>query len=520
MKKPMDTRAEKQTEKAAGRPTLFHAGRPADGGRVLRHGTFANILTVAALVLAILAGLIVDAIPTKYTRFDLSENGIYTLSDTTTSILDGLTQDVTIYYLAQTSSEDSVVTELLDRYAQASTHVSWVQKDPAVDPTFASQYDAADASDGSLIVVSGEKSNLIDSADLYPADYTNYYTTGSADYSFDGENCLTTAIYNVTSGDASTACYTTNHGETTLSSTLLSAIQKQNISVSGLNLLSDAIPENCDLLIINCPQKDFSGEGSTTDEAGAVADYLAAGGKVLVLTDAAYETPNLDAVLAEYGLSRTPGLVIEGDNSQRLSDAYARNLNARWTGSLCPLPTLNTAGQSGIADSLDASDYFLLPWAQGIAIADSMPDNVTAEALLTTSSSAYSKVEYSAANNFTITDVAKNKDAGDTDGPFNLAAWAENSSTGAEVVWIGCGMMGDDTIDQVVGGNNSKFLLACAAALTDQSSDTLVDAKALESSTLTLSAAAVRFTGICFVLVLPVALIVAGIIVTVRRRRN
>ena len=39
----------------------------------------------------------------------------------------------------------------------------------------------------------------------------------------------------------------------------------------------------------------------------------------MLTTDSYYSTPNLDALMAEFGLSRTPGLVVEGDSGHSLS---------------------------------------------------------------------------------------------------------------------------------------------------------------------------------------------------------
>ena len=73
----------------------------------LRSGIYASAVTVLVVVLAVLLNLIVRAVPTKYTEFDLSEAGLYTLSDSSRDIAHALTQDVTIYYLAETGSEDA-----------------------------------------------------------------------------------------------------------------------------------------------------------------------------------------------------------------------------------------------------------------------------------------------------------------------------------------------------------------------------------------------------------------------------
>ena len=493
---------EKQPQQAA--KEMAGGAEQAGRARVLHNGVYASVITAAAIALAIVVCLVMEALPRTYTEFDLSETGIYTLSDTTKEILGGLEQDVTLYYLAQTGNEDPFITGLLDRYAEHSGRVTWQQKDPALNPTFAGQYDAETASEGSVIVVSGEESNLIDYYDFYPDYY--YYSYGYSDTNrFDGENCLTTAIYNVTSGESSRAYYTTNHGETTLGSGLLSAIEKQNISLNALSLLTSAIPEDCELLIINCPQQDFTDEESGLDELSQLKAYLAGGGKLILCTDYSYETPNLDALMAEYGLSRVPGVVLEGD-----ANYHSYTSISGLVGQACLLPQLEYSEENGVTADLDTGVQCLLPLAHGIARAGEMPAHITAEPLLTTSSAAYSKI---------IEDTLE-KEEGDAEGPFPLAIWALDSDTNAEVIWIGSGALSSDTLDAIVNGSNSKFLLACAAALTNQSSETLVDAKALESETLVFSAGTMTVTGLVFPLLLPLALVAAGVVVVILRRRR
>ena len=321
------------------------------------------------VVLAVLLNLIVRAIPTKYTEFDLSEAGLYTLSDSSKDIVHALTQDVTIYYLAETGSEDAIITKLLDRYASESSHIKWETKDPAVYPTFAAQYGVQSAENGSLILVSGEKSAVLAASDLYDYDYSDYYTTGSYSVTFGGENKLTAAIYRITSGEELHAYYTTNHGEQRLTDTLTDALEGQNLSVSPLDLLTDTIPDDCDLLIINDPQQDFASAGGLVDEMSALRAYLKNGGHLMLTTDSYYSTPNLDALMAEFGLTRTPGLVVEGDSGHYLN-GYPYYL----------LPDYATDTESGTLDGIDTSRRVLLQMAQGITITET--EGITSEALL------------------------------------------------------------------------------------------------------------------------------------------
>lgn len=470
--------------------------RRPDGGRIFRSGLYSTAILAAAVVLAVLVNLAVQAIPVRWTEFDLSEGGLYTLGDTSVQLAAALDQDVTIYYLCETGSEDAIITGLLDQYAAAGSHIRWEQIDPAVYPTFAAQYGAETAAAGSLILDAGARSAVLDAADFYVYDYADYYTYSVR---FDGEQQITAALYRLTSGEASQAYYTTNHGEKTPSSTLLDALEAQNIEAAPLSLLSGPVPEDCELLIIDCPATDFAGAEGAVDETAFLQDYLDAGGKLLVMTDAYYSTPNLDAVLAGFGLSRVEGLVVEGDANHSLY-GYSYYL----------LPDYAAAAESTALEGLDSSAPVLLQMAQGIAIAPA--DGVTAEPLLTTSSAAYSKT---AGYNMTTTE----KEEGDLDGPFDLAVWAEAEDTGAQVIWVGCSNMDDDLLYQSIPGN-CDFLVGCAASLTGQSSDILIESKALEADQLVIPAGTAAAVGLVFLALLPVGLLIAGAVVTIRRRRR
>ena len=103
---------------------------------------------------------------------------------------------MTAYYLAESGQEDANITRLLDRYAGESSHFSWQQRDPVLYPTFAQQYDGASA--GSVVLVCGDNSDVLSYNDMYEMDLESYYTTGTANYSFQAENALTSGIAKVT----------------------------------------------------------------------------------------------------------------------------------------------------------------------------------------------------------------------------------------------------------------------------------------------------------------------------------
>ena len=126
-------------------------GEKVKNTKTFRIGAASSLLTIFAIVAVLLINLVVGAIPAQYTELDVSAGRLFELSDTTLELLDGLDQDVTIYYLCQTGSENDIIVNMLNRYAGASSHVKWEQKDPAVYPTFANQYGAETASMGSTV---------------------------------------------------------------------------------------------------------------------------------------------------------------------------------------------------------------------------------------------------------------------------------------------------------------------------------------------------------------------------------
>ncbi len=468
-------------------------------GKVFRSGVYSTAILAAAILLAVLVNLVVRAIPSKYTEFDLSEGKMYTLGDSSVQLAQSLQQDVTIYYLCETGSEDAIITKLLDHYAAESSHIRWEQKDPALYPTFAAQYGAENASAGSLIVTSGDDSVVLDAADLYEYDYSDYYTTGSANVTFGGEKQITAAIYKLTGGETKVACYTTNHGEQAPTSSLTEALSAQNITLQPLDLLTSEIPEDCSLLIINAPTSDFATGDGLVDEVSMLQNYLNEGGRVLLTTNAYDETPNLDALMAEFGLAREPGIVVEGDSGHALY-GYPYSL----------FPDYGTTEESTALNGVNKSTHVMLSVAQGITVTET--EDVTAEALLNTSDEAYSKQNVNSA-------ATTEKESGDTDGPFALAVWARNDNTGAEVIWIGCPNVDNEQIYQSVPGNRT-LLQGCAASLAGDDSGLLIDTKALEAEPITVAASQATALGLVFVFILPAALLVTGTVVVLLRRRR
>lgn len=249
-------------------------------GKYLRNGSYSVMISAIFIVIVIVINMIVGSLPSKYTEFDVSSQKLYSIGDETKSYLKKLDKDITIYQVVQSGSEDETLKKLLEKYAEESSHIKVEAKDPVVNPKFTSQYTNDEVSANSLIVVCGDRSKVVSYDTIYQSsmDYNTYsYTTTG----FDGEGQIDSAISYVTSENLPILYTLDGHGEKELDSTLKEDIEKANIDIQSLNLLTEEkVPDDAACLLINAPTSDIS-----ETEKDAVIEYLENGGKAMIFSD-------------------------------------------------------------------------------------------------------------------------------------------------------------------------------------------------------------------------------------------
>ena len=174
------------------RPNATPSGPAGHSRQAFQGGTYSLMLTAAVLALLIVLNLLVSALPTNLTQYDISASKLYSVTSNTKVVVNALEQDVTIYWIVQSGEEDAVIENLLGKYESLSDHITVVKKNPDVYPTFAEQYTDETVANNSLVVECGERSRFISYDDIYlsePDMYTYSYNT-----SFDGEGAITSAI--------------------------------------------------------------------------------------------------------------------------------------------------------------------------------------------------------------------------------------------------------------------------------------------------------------------------------------
>lgn len=527
--------------------------------RRLKHGSYSIALSAVVVAGAVVLNVIASELPSQYTLFDMTREQLSVLRDQTKELLDGLSEDVTLYYLVQDSSRDTTVSRLLKRYDDYSGHVTLTEKDPVVYPKFASQYTDEAVTENSVIVVCGDRSRVVPYEDMYESEFNyNYYsyeTTG-----FDAEGQITSAIAALSS-DAVPKLYTlTGHGEMALADSLARSIEKENIETDSLNLITaDRVPEDADCILIVSPTSDLSQE-----ESEKLLDYLKSGGRAVVITDYTEEKlTNLASVLSYYGTEITDGVIVEGDSRYYVQMPYYL------------VPEIESTEIS--ADMTGGSAYVLLAAAQGITVSDELRDGVAVTSVLKTSPSAYSKTDVQNMSTY-------EKEDGDLDGPFGLGVLVtetveldegtgkddtgteeqteesvkEDAGSGTQteesakdeaeegsqteldtesaaedipsaraaktaetrLALFTSSALIDESADQMVSGGNTRLFINTLSWACGQSSSVSVPVKSLSVDYLTLTAASSNFWSIVTIVMIPGAFLICGLMIWLRRRRQ
>lgn len=469
--------------------------------KLLKHGTYSMAVTAVVIAIVVVLNLVVQEIPSKYREIDLSSQKLYTIGEQTEKILKNLKKDVTLYYIAQDGTESSDIKNLLEKYEEGSKHITVEQKDPAVSPKFASQYTSDNISNNSIIVVCGDKSKVVDYSSMYETSI-NYQTYSQEVTGFDGEGQLTSAINYVVSDNMPVLYSLEGHDESSMSETMKETIEKANIEIKFLNLLSEeAVPDDAECLFIFAPETDL-----TKEEADKIISYLENGGKALIVSNYTDEDmPNFESVLENYGVQPVDGIVLEGNTDNYVSQN--------------PYYLLPNIESGEITSELSSqSRYVLVPLAQGIKKADNIRDTLNISSILTTSDSAYSKT------NLKDMDTME-KEGGDIEGPFDLAVSITEKvgdDKETQIAYFASASIFNDSINSMVSGTNYELLSASLAWMcsTDDSNQISIPSKSYDTTTLTVPTADINFWSIFVTGVLPVCILLIGFGIWMKRRKQ
>jgi ABC-type uncharacterized transport system involved in gliding motility auxiliary subunit len=435
------------------------------------------LIVVGALVLA-------NWLANRHNKsIDTTATKRYSLSDQTQKVVSGLDRDVSITYWDKTS-EFQRAKDLLDRYDTLSPKLSVAYLDPYKNPQ---QARAADVrTEGSIFVQAGQKREEAKSLT---------------------EQEVTSALIRALKGGARTICAVQGSGEHSFDQTdregysqLKETIERNNYKTRTISLLEkQEIPNDCTILMVAGPRFDY-----VQPAVDAIKSYVEKGGRALFFLDPPLQlgreniSPNeaLVNLIASWGIVANRNLVLDTSGIGQIFGLSAA----------VPLVTSYeshaiVSGMSGIATAF--------PLARSLDTKSA--DKWTVDKLFSTTENSFATTNLASAE----ADPSKG-----TKGPFTLGAAAsfktgEQNVQGRVVVVGSSGWVANTILS--FNGNRDLFLNSLNWLSSDEDLIS-IRPKEPEDRRLTLTRAQMNVIFYTSVLLMPLAVIAAGLSVWWKRR--
>jgi len=451
-----------------------------------------NLLLMIIMVVAILV-LINYVLARHHYRIDFTESKLHSLSDQSISVLKGLKEDVNIKcFYREGNFSRSEMENVLKIYSYHSKKMKYEFIDPDKNPGLVKRYEVAE--DGTTIFESGDKESRITSSE---------------------EEDITNALIKISRDRKKIIYFLEGHGEAGIDETgdngyslAKNELGKMAYDIQKLSLaLSDNFPEKISLLVIPGPEKDL-----LPNEIDTLRNFIHQGGRVLFMLDPR-TVPGLIPFLEEFGIALENDLII---------DRVSRLLGGDYF-----MPAVTQYEYHDITKNFRYATFF--PYARSVDTTEKQPEGTTAKVLARSSVDSWSERQLDQME----ASFDKEKDKA---GPIPLAVVSEikfspsqkeedqkdpekeESSPEPEGRVV---VFGDsDFINNSYfhfSGNGNLFLNA-VNWLTEEGDLISIQPKTSSPRTIQLTPSQGRLVFFVSVIILPLAVLITGLSVWIRRR--
>ena len=319
------------------------------------YGVNTIVSTIIFFAIMVLLVLIAEQKPL---RLDLTETRSFSLSGQTRNILNEIDKPIAVKIFISASGPGAQnkdkIKDLLNTYCYYNKHIKYEFVDPDSQPEITRRYEVKTY--GTTVLEGYDKKQVVQTAD---------------------EENITNALLKLTRKEQKKIYFLAGHGEHSLVadaqdsfSNAKSALEKNLYVVADLNLLQqEEVPADAAAVIIAGPRKQIPER-----EQGIIKNYLARGGKVMLMIDPLTETGMKD-FLKDYGIQISDDVVI--DRLSRLFGASER------------VPVVMEYGPHKITDNF--SEFTFYPDARSVVPSDKPPQGIEVQVLASTSPNAWAE---------------------------------------------------------------------------------------------------------------------------------
>ena len=467
-----------------------------------RFGGYATLMVAIVIAFLVGANLLVDQLNFKA---DLTREKLYSLSEQTHAILDGLESDFQIYALYETGRENSDIMEIVGKYEQRSPRISFETVDPYRSPGFAGKYEQDGEAPGkdSLILSAADNFKVISAFELI-----NYSSANDPDdpfamqaQSLKAEQVLTGAIISLTGGKTPVVYELEGHDETPFPYEYQQALETENYIFKNLNLVTEEkVPDDADIILIVSPELDLSER-----EEELLREFLfdRKGSAIFLMDLLPGGRPRFDSLFKSYGVALDPVLVMEGD-----ANRHYPKIPYALVPEMTTHDTVYTLRQNDL--------YVFFPRSQSIRELEIKKRTIEIEPLLTASDKSWGKIDLDSPH--------MEKKPEDISGPFNLAVaitdrGERQEETGKAIIMGTSVFLYPDRVGLPINlPGNANLLPNCFNWLQGKEELISIRPKSLRTIPLRLSSFQFYLYAGITILLIPLLILGSGLVIWLKRR--
>ena len=286
-----------------------------------RYGTFSTVITAIVLIIAVAVNLLIYVISERANlTVDLTSEKAFELTPEASAYLKTVDEQINIFMLYnEVQLEDagtyfSQANYTLKQIAKQNSNIALTYVSIVDDPTFTGRFPQFRLAQGDIVIenVTAARTAHVPITSLF---YTNENALQIT--STKAESAICNGIVKVTSEAQLKACVLRGNDEFSAQG-LSNLLLANNYTVEVTDILTSDIPADADLCVIVAPARDY--DAATLNKLAAFLGARTKNRTLLYFADSEQpQLPNLEALLAEYGIIVEPGTAFT------LNTAYAIN---------------------------------------------------------------------------------------------------------------------------------------------------------------------------------------------------
>ena len=485
--------------------------------RRFKRGGMATAFTAVFIIAIILVNVVVSLLSERYPsmNIDLTADKVNTLSEEALEVAKSVEDETTIYMIGSNTWLENAINQsgypygslvsLADKLVEANSKIKVENVDLEKNPTFANKYANEKLTNGYVVVESSKRHRVLTINDMFPAEQNSqtYQTT----YYNNADSALATALKQVNLAEVPVVAMDTGHQEALSNEmeNLTTFFEDNAFDVVEFDILKEDIPENTQLLFLATPTTDY-----TQDELAKLDTYLSnkEGEKTRTLMLTAMpgqaELPNLSSFLAEWGIGYdSTSVILESDTRRILGGSNGMYLS--------------NASEENDLSGEGSYPLLVTPYSVSLDLLFDANNSVVTYSLATTADTSY------------LQKADSDKDTSETaeKASYNTIVMARKALDSAGSYYANVLVMGSSHMLLSTYLNTSAFsngqyfsdLIRYSTDTTDVNNTVYSPRVETGARDMTATTSVVNFLGLgLFTIVIPVAILLAGLVIYFKRR--